>query len=155
MGEKGRLSARAEALLQDMARDHGLRGLAFDKDGLIPLQIAVVQMAVAYSGANDSLFMMSVIDERADGKVVDPWCLFERSAELASRRTRLAFEPKSGSLVLIGELFLAGIDYWQLAQALESFARDCRETLTAPPVAGVAAGDSLPSFANDEVIIRM
>ena len=154
MGEKGRLSARAEALLQDMARDHGLRGLAFDKDGLIPLQIAGVQIAVAYSGANDSLFMMSVIDERADGKVVDPWCLFERSGGMAHRRTRLAFEPKSGSLVLIGELFLADIDYWQLAQALENFARDCRDTLTAP-VVGVAAGDSLPSFANDEVIIRM
>lgn len=98
--------------------------------------------------------MMSVIDERADGKVVDPWCLFERSGGMAHRRTRLAFEPKSGSLVLIGELFLAGIDYWQLAQALENFARDCRDTLTAP-VVGVAAGDSLPSFANDEVIIRM
>ena len=34
MGEKGQLSSRAEALLQDMARDHGLRGLAFDKDGM-------------------------------------------------------------------------------------------------------------------------
>jgi hypothetical protein len=43
MAEKGKLSARAEALLQDMARDHGLRGLEFDKDGLIPIQIGGVR----------------------------------------------------------------------------------------------------------------
>src|SRR5262245_10814205 len=121
MTEKARLSARAEALLQDMARDHGLRSLEFDKEGLIPIQIGGVQMAIAYSGANDSFFMMTVIDERADGKLVDPWLAFERCAGIASRRTRLAIEPKSGSLVLVSELFVAGIDYWQLAQSAREF----------------------------------
>jgi hypothetical protein len=154
MAEKARLSARGAALLQDMARDHGLRGLEFDKEGLIPIQISGIQMAIAYSGANDSFFMMSVVDELPAGRFRDPWRLFEGCAGMASRRTRLAVEPKSGSLVLVGELFLAGIDYWQLAQALENFARDCREAMTAP---ATSPGEdaSLPSFANDEVIIRM
>lgn len=153
MAEKARLSARAAALLQDMARDHGLRGLEFDKDGLIPIQIGGVQMAIAYSGANDSFFMMSVIDDRADGKLADPWRLFELCAGLANRRTRLAIEPKSGSLVLVSELFAAGIDYWQLAQALESFARDCREVMTAP-AGGSGHGASLPSFDGHQEFIR-
>jgi Tir chaperone protein (CesT) family len=153
MAEKGKLSARAEALLQDMARDHGLRGLEFDKDGLIPIQIGGVQTAIAYSGANDSFFMMSVIDDRADGKVSEPWRLFELCAGLAARRTRLAVEPKSGSLVLVGELFLAGIDYWQLARAIETFVKDCREVMLAPTGAG--HGASLPFFANDEGFIRV
>ena len=60
MAEKGKLSARGEALLQDMARDHGLRGLEFDKDGLIPIQVGGIQIAIAYSGANDSFFMITV-----------------------------------------------------------------------------------------------
>lgn len=153
MAEKARLSARAAALLQDMARDHGLRGLEFDKDGLIPIQIGGVQLAIAYSGANDSFFMMSVIDDRADGKLADPWHLFELCAGLANRRTRLAIEPKSGSLVLVSELFAAGIDYWQLAQALESFARDCREVMTAPS-GGAGHGASLPSFDGHQEFIR-
>jgi hypothetical protein len=44
MAEKGKLSARAEALLHDMARDHGLRSLEFDKDGLIPIQTGGIQI---------------------------------------------------------------------------------------------------------------
>jgi hypothetical protein len=154
MAEKGKLSARAEALLQDMARDHGLRSLEFDKDGLIPIQVGGTQIAVAYSGANDSFFMMSVIDDRADGRVADPWLKFELCAGLAARRTRIAIEPKSGSLVLVGELFLAGIDYWQLAKAVESFVKDCREVMMAP-AGGAAHGASLPFFANDEEFIRV
>jgi hypothetical protein len=153
MADKSRLSARAAALLQDMARDHGRRGLEFDKDGLIPLQIGGVQMAIAYSGANDSFFMMSVIDDRPDGKLADPWPLFELCAGLASRRTRLAIEPKSGSLVLVSELFAAGIDYWQLAQALESFARDCREVMTGP-AGGSGRRTALPSFDGRQEFIR-
>jgi hypothetical protein len=154
MAEKGRLSARAEALLQDMARDHGLRGLEFDKDGLIPIRIGGVQTAIAYSGANDSFFMMSVIDDWADGKVADPWHAFELCARLAPRRTRIAIEPKSGSKVVISEIFLAGIDYWQLAQAIESFVKDCRE-VTMAPAGGAGHGASLPTFANDEEFIRV
>jgi Tir chaperone protein (CesT) family len=154
MAQRVSLSARAEALLQDMARDHGLRGLEFDKDGLIPIRIGGIQIAIAYSGANDSFFMMSVIDDRADGKVADPWRLFELCAGLAARRTRIAIEPKSGSLVLVGELFLAGIDYWQLAQAIESFVKDCREVMMAP-AGGAGHGPSLPSFAPDEGFIRV
>jgi len=153
MAEKGKLSARGEALLQDMARDHGLRGLEFDKDGLIPIQVGGIQIAIAYSGANDSFFMMSVIDDRIDGKAADPWRLFELTASLAARRSRLAIEPKSGSLVLVSELFLAGIDYWQLAKAIESFVKDCRDVMMAP--AGTGHGTSLPSFANDEKFIRV
>ena len=153
MAEKARLSARAAALLQDMARDHGLRGLEFDKDGLIPIQVGGIQIAIAYSGANDSFFMMSVIDDRIDGKAADPWRLFELTASLAARRSRLAIEPKSGSLVLVSELFLAGIDYWQLARAIESFVKDCREVMMAPT--GADHGASLQSFANDEGFIRV
>jgi hypothetical protein len=82
------------------------------------------------------------------------WRLFELCAGLAARRTRLAVEPKSGSLVLVGELFLAGIDYWQLAQAIESFVKDCREVMMAP-AGGAGHGPSLPSFAPDEGFIRV
>jgi hypothetical protein len=153
MAERGKLSGRAEALLQDMARDHGLRGLEFDKDGLIPIQIGGIQTAIAYSGANDRFFMMSVIDDRAGGQVANPWRPFELTAGLAARRTRLAIEPKSGSLVLVSELFLAGIDYWQLARAIESFVKDCREVMMAPT--GADHGASLPPFANDEGFIRV
>jgi len=152
MADKGKLSARAEALLQDMARDHGLRGLEFDKDGLIPIQVGGIQIAIAYSGANDSFFMMCVIDDRIDGRAADPWRQFELTADLAARRSRLAIEPKSGSLVLVGELFLAGIDYWRLAKAIESFVKDCREMMMAPTAA--THGASLPFLANDEGFIR-
>jgi hypothetical protein len=98
--------------------------------------------------------MMSVIDDRADGRVADPWLKFELCAGLAARRTRIAIEPKSGSLVLVGELFLAGIDYWQLAKAIESFVKDCRE-VTMAPAGGAGHGASLPFFANDEEFIRV
>jgi hypothetical protein len=97
--------------------------------------------------------MMSVIDDRADGKVADPWRQFELCADLAARRSRLAIEPKSGSLVLVGELFLSGIDYWQLARAIESFVKDCCAVMMAPTDAG--RGASLPLLANDEEFIRV
>ena len=93
---EGKLGARAEALLQDMARDHGLRGLEFDKDGLIPIQIGGVQTAIAGGRAIDSFFMMSVIDGSRRWEGGRTLASLELCAGLAARRTRLAVEPKSG-----------------------------------------------------------
>ena len=153
--QKTQLSPQAESLLRDMARDHGLRELSFNNDGLIPVKMGGVQMALAYSGANDSIFMMGMIDEKADGKLADPWRAFETCSALSSRRTRLAFEPKTGAKVMICELFLAGIDYRQLANALDTFAKDCRDVEAGRVIAPVVSAAPPPQSNADEVIIRM
>ncbi|MBT9288297.1 type III secretion system chaperone [Prosthecodimorpha staleyi] len=118
------LSTRASALLQELARDHGLKSLDFDRDGLIPMKIRETQTSIAYSPANDSFYLMAIVDVDAGGRLADPWAALKANGPLAARRTRLAIDPNTKAVVLVRDIFLAGLAYWQFAKAIEEFLAD-------------------------------
>src|SRR5262249_19592766 len=118
------LSARASALLQELARDHGLRDIQFDSDALIPMKIGDLQIAVAYSPANDSLFLIGMLNTNAEFRLADPWQALVQSGALAVRRTRIAVEPSTKATVLVCEIPLENLAYWQFSARLDEFLAD-------------------------------
>ncbi|KPL55253.1 hypothetical protein ABB55_25960 [Prosthecomicrobium hirschii] len=150
------LSSRATALLQELARDHGLRSLDFDRNGLIPMKVRETQTSIAYSPANDSFYLMAVIDPDAGGRLADPAAVLKTNGDLAARRTRIAIEPDTKAVMLVRDIFLAGLAYWEFSKAVEAFVADV-ETVTAgyrraDARGNRAAADDIPS---DYVTLRL
>ncbi len=119
-------SRAAQALLDQFAKDQGIRSLTLDDaTGMIPIRLgADVQIAIGYSPANDSFNFFSVIDPKGEANLPDPWWAFERGRDLAERRTRIALEPWTGSLALIAEVFVVGLEYWRFREVLDRFVAD-------------------------------
>jgi hypothetical protein len=118
------LSVRAATLVEELARDHGVPRLEFNEDGVIPMTIAGLQIAIAYNPANDCFFLLTLLVEAPDWKKLSPLAMLERSGEMASRRTRLAVEPEAKGLALVREIALEGLAYWRLMAMLDEFLAD-------------------------------
>lgn len=148
------LSARAQSLLLELAKDHGIDKLAFDADGLIPMTIRDTLVAVAFSPANDSFFFITAVQAPDDARPVDPWRAFEASGELAARRTRLAIEPRSKAFMLVREVPLAGMAYWQLIDCLDEFLDDLASVTGGAGAPGTPT-PLPPDLTSDMLMIRI
>ena len=121
------LSPQAESLLAEMARDHGLGALAPDADGLIPITLdGEFAIALAFDAENNSCFMMHVLVPDIETPFRMAWEAFDTAPELAERRTRIALDP-TGALVILRDIFLEGLAYWQFSEALEAFVADAEQ----------------------------
>ncbi len=150
------LSPGAARLLDEHARDHGVRKLAFDQNGLIPMTVRDTQIALAYSRANDSLFLTAVVQEAPAS--FDPWWAMELSGVMAPRRARLAVEPNSKALVLVAEIQVEGLEYWRLLEGLEAFVADYATALegagaSLKPVGETSAPPEL-AYSSDMLLFR-
>ena len=151
----GNLSARAASLLSELAKDHGVGPLDFDADGLIPMTIHDKQVAVAFSPANDSFFFVSLVQTPDEARSVDPWLAFEMSGLLAKRRTRLAIEPGSKALMLVREIPLAGLAYWQFIDAIDEFLGDLASALKDGSGHAGKSKPPPPDLSADMLMIRI
>src|SRR5262245_19837668 len=116
------LSTGAQTIIDQFAADQGLRQLAFDEDGLIPIQLGEdLFIAVGYNPANDLFFSLSVLDPEGGTALSDPWWAFERNSELAARRTRLAIEPESHALMVIADTLVSGLQFPTFSSRLDAF----------------------------------
>ena len=156
-----KLSRQAESLLDAMARDHGLKKLALDQDGLIPINLGPdLDIAIAFSEANNSFYLMGILDVQG-AAALDPWWAFTHNQTLSDRRTRVAIEPTSGSLVLVRDLFLNGLEYWQFSETLDQFVGDLEaaigllRTEAATEEAAPDPSDPMQAPADDAVILRL
>lgn len=146
------LSDRAAALLRELARDHGVGALDFDRDGLIPMTIRDTQIAVAYSPANDAFFLIAMVQASPDATARDLWKAFERSGLMAARRTRLAIEPDGRGLVLVREILVDGLAYWQLLEALDEFLADHAMALGRVGAEAPSAREQAPKLSFETLI---
>ena len=155
-------SARAQGILDQFARDQGLKTLRLGPDGTIPIGLgADLAMAIGYDAANDAFDLFAVLDPNGDGGLADPWWAFRENAELAGRRTRLALEPSTGALVVIAEVLLGGLDFPAFNARLDRFVRDVRDLKGRYPGVGAAgargaadAGASGADAGSDFVTFR-
>jgi hypothetical protein len=145
------ISIPAAVMLAELARDHGVDSLAFNADGVIPMTIGELQIALAFSPANDCFYLFALVTEAPDWDQLNPLALFETSGEMAARRTRLAVEPEGKGLALVREISLNGLVYWQLVQALDEFLAD-HATAAALCASGKPEGGTLFMFATPSVI---
>ena len=148
------LSARATALLQEFAKDHGVNKLDFDRDGLIPMTVGDVQLALAFSPANDSFFFIAAIRTPEEAGMTDPWQAFVHSGSMAARRTRIAIEPKSKLQVLVREVLLEGLTYTRFLASIDEFLSDLSSQRGAASHNAETA-TSLLMQADDVLLIRI
>ncbi len=149
------LSNGAQTILDQFAADQGLRQLAFDEDGLIPIQLGEdLFIAVGYNPANDIFFFLSVIDPDGDTALPDPWWAFARNQELAARRTRLAVEPSSKALMMITDTLVSGLQFPDFTSRLDAFVADVEKVRQAygELATGGDGGDTLSALSNGDMI---
>jgi len=142
------VSARAQGILAEFAKYQGLRSLAFDASGLIPIRLdGGIEIAIGYSPANDSLFVFGIVDP-APGAEFDPWPAFVRNQALVERRTRLSLHP-DGPLVLSADAYVAALDFGRFVAMLDRFVLDLEaETAALAGRNGPPAGSSLPTASS-------
>lgn len=149
------LSRRAETMLAELARDHGLTTLQPNPDGVTPIAFGDVTVALAFSPRRDIACFMSVVEERPDPAT--NWA--ERSLALGKQMkghsTRLAVEAHTGSLVLISTFELAGARLDKFNAALEEFVMDARATSNtlAGGTAQHRTGSAIP-ISDFEIVFR-
>ncbi|MEM8795471.1 MAG: type III secretion system chaperone [Pseudomonadota bacterium] len=153
------LSARAENLISEFASQQGVRGLAFDENGLIPIRLdGKLDIALGYSPANDAIFVFGIVAEHLDAEGFDPWVAFERNQSLVERRTRLSLNEGS-TLVLSADAYLEGLSYPQFAGMLDRFVADLEAEIAvfgaSGPSAGAQSSSTLSPEDGDAVIMRL
>jgi hypothetical protein len=119
------LSARAEGLIAELARQQGLSELGFNENGHIPIRLdGQLEIAIGYSPANDALFLIGIVDPAPDVDTLDAWDLFSRNTDLTERRTRLAIEPTSLALILVRDSYVGDLEYYQFSRMMDEFVFD-------------------------------
>jgi hypothetical protein len=122
------LTRQAEALLADLARDHGLKALAPDENGLVQVTLDdSMAIAFAFAAPGNVCIMMHVLEEAPERPYPRAWEAFDLSESWADRRTRIALEPSSGALMILRDIVLEGLSYAGFARAFETFASDAEE----------------------------
>lgn len=153
-----KLSRQAEALLTEMARDHGVPQIKPDEEGLIPIILddSIVVM-LTFNEANDSCFMFHVLTVGLDETFDGTWACFDPPPEWDARRTRIGFEQENNSLSLVCELFLKGIAYGAFSTALERFVADIAEArkLLGLGKATLDSEEATSLLSSDDIVIRV
>ena len=144
------LSLQADNLIKEFARDQGLAKLEFNADGMIPITLGDLTLAVAYSPANDSFVLFGALGAADDGTTLDAWKAFEVTAALTGARSRVAMVPDSRQVLLVAEIIVAGLDYRSFKAALEAFVADCGTARKALFGDGAPAG-SMPGLSWPEL----
>lgn len=138
------LSARAEGLIAELARQQGLSELKFNENGQIPIRLdGQMEIAIGYNPANDALFLIGIVDPAPNMATLDAWDLFSRNTELTERRTRLAIEPTSQALILVRDSYVDGLEFYQFSRMMDQFVFDL-DGIT-KHFAGAGASRSTPS----------
>lgn len=110
----------ATALVDELGRELGIAGLAFDGDGIVSLQIDRLTVSLAVDG--DGLTLFAPVSE---AEVADPSrlarALMANFLWIDSDGATLALEPQSRRLALQRRLPLAGLDCPGFVAALERF----------------------------------
>ena len=123
-----RLSRLAETMLDELAQQQGLPALQPNEDGIIPVELGDVTLAIAFSEQRDTAYFMTVLSDRPDQLPKWQTKALAFGATFKQRPTRLAVEPQTGQLVLVSHLALAGARADQFNAALEQFLGDVRAT---------------------------
>ncbi len=154
------LSPQAQALLSDMAKDHGLASLAPNDNGIIPIELdGRLTIALAFDSSNNKCFMLHVLQPGGHHALDRPWEALCFTDKLKGERTRIAIDPETDALVVTRDIHLAGLEYWRFAESLAVFVEDVE---TATDVFGVsetqdqAKGSSLTAEDyQDMLVIRV
>ncbi|MEL6337916.1 MAG: type III secretion system chaperone [Pseudomonadota bacterium] len=152
------LSRQAEALLAEMARDHGVPAIKPDEEGLIPIILDdSIVVLLTFNRANDTCFIFHVLGVGIEEPFDAAWSCFDTPAAWDSRRTRIGFEQENNSLSLVCELFLKGISYGDFSAALERFVEDIAEArrLLGLGKATLDSEEATSLLSSDNVVIRV
>lgn len=130
------LPLHAEALLADVAREHGLGSLRFDADGLIPINLGDFDFALAFCERRDSFFVMASLEPGAAcGAAVR---LIKEAEDLGPSRAQFLrmVEPETGAHLLLAERPAGDLRYPQFLALLEDFVRAVQQTRAGGPPTG-------------------
>lgn len=158
--ESHQLSSQAQALLSDMAKDHGLASLAPNDNGIIPIELdGSLTIALAFDGVNNKCFMLHVLRPGGHHAFDRPWEALCFTDELKGERTRVAIDPETKALVVTSDIHLAGLEYWRFAESLAVFVEDVETAIEAFGVSetpGQEKGSSLTAEDyQDMLVIRV
>jgi hypothetical protein len=121
------MTPNARAILDALGRSQGIAAMNFDSDGLIPIALEELQIALGYRAGEDCFFLFGLVapqPELDDGRA---WSIFDVNRDLCERGMRLAVDPRSGALVLVVEIHCAGLEFYQFDHTLNDFVRTFAE----------------------------
>ena len=124
------LSRNADFLLEELAQHYDHPNLAFDDNGMIPILLnEEVEIAIAYSPNNDAFVVFGIVDPAPEFDSLDWRATFQANAESLERRTRLSLDDETGCLVIEREIWVDGLHFADLMNALDAFIGDLARTL--------------------------
>ena len=155
------VSKRAETLLQDLAHDHGLAGLTFDASGLITINVDDLTLAITFSEARDSFFLLAPLGEQepsehepsehepsehepsgreSSGELVFP---VRDASDLGEPREQYfrMLDPQTSDRLLVAERPAGDLTYPEFAKGLDEFVGALRQ---AQGSRGSSAASELP-----------
>lgn len=139
------LRSRAEALLVEMARDHGIARLEFDENDMITIDLVDFVIAVYLCKQRDSFFFFT----RLDGAYSSAQQLIHLSQfgnfGSPQRQTRQVFEPSTGARMLVAEQPSTSLPYPDFVRALEDFVMAVERARADAGPAPPQASETLPS----------
>jgi Tir chaperone family protein CesT len=132
------LSRNAGILIEDLAKHHDHPELTFNENGMISIRLnEEVEIAIAYSPDNDAFLLFGIVDPTPDVDCLDWAAIFRANAEYLERQTRLSLDEETGYLIIERDLWVDGLAFADLMNALDAFIDD---------FAGALHGDTLPTL---------
>ncbi|HUZ67814.1 MAG TPA: type III secretion system chaperone [Beijerinckiaceae bacterium] len=138
------LLSHAEALLAEMAKDHGIARLEFDENNMIMIDLEEFVIAILLSKQRGSFFFLT----RLDGSYASAEQLIHLSqfGNFGSprRQTKMVFEDATGARMLVAEE-PGVLPYPDFVRALEEFVAAVERARANSDAAPAQHAETLPS----------